>query len=124
MFTVEVYAAIRRAVMIEGLSCREAARRFGAHRNTITKMLQYSAPPGNRRRERPISKKLGPFMGWIDKVLADDRSVEALVGFVRRNFMTPQPVAESFDALNARLLDGCMKRRQTILRGHSTPIGR
>jgi hypothetical protein len=26
--------------------------------------------------------------------------VEGLVGFVRRNFMTPMPVAENFDAFN------------------------
>src|SRR6202011_4873354 len=30
---------------------------------------------GYRRRERPTSKKLGPFMAWIDKVLEDDQSV-------------------------------------------------
>jgi transposase len=42
MFTVELYARIRRAVMVDGLSRREAARRFGIHRNTITKMLQFS----------------------------------------------------------------------------------
>ena len=75
MFTVELYAAIRRAVMADGLSRREAAKRFGVHRNTITKMLQYSTPPGYRRRERPVSTKLGPYMAWIDKVLEDDRSV-------------------------------------------------
>ena len=75
MFTVELYAGIRRAVMVDGLSRREAAKRFGVHRNTITKMLQYSVPPGYRRRERPASKKLGPYMVWIDKVLEDDRSV-------------------------------------------------
>jgi transposase len=75
MFTVELYAGIRRAVMVDGLSRREAAKRFGVHRNTITKMLQYSVPPGYRRRERPASKKLGPYMAWIDKVLEDDRSV-------------------------------------------------
>ena len=39
MFTVEFYARIRRAVMVDGLSRREAAIRFGVHRNTITKML-------------------------------------------------------------------------------------
>jgi transposase len=286
MFTVELYAGIRRAVMVDGLSRREAAKRFGVHRNTITKMLQYSVPPGYRRRERPASKKLGPYMAWIDKVLEDDRSVhkkqrhtaqriferlrdeegfsggytivrqyvagamlrmremfvplshrpghaqadfgqadayiagkkvrfhyfcmdlphsdgcfvkaypaetaeafcdghvaafhffggvpqsilydntrlavakivksgerlrsqmfaelqshylfedrfgrpgkgndkgkvEGLVGYVRRNFMTPLPVADSFDAFNARLLDACVKRRQAILRGHSTTI--
>jgi transposase len=49
MFRVELYGAVRRAVMVDGLSHREAARRFGVHRNTISKMLQYSAPPGYRR---------------------------------------------------------------------------
>jgi transposase len=287
MFTVELYAGIRRAVMVDGLSRREAAKRFGLHRNTITKMLQYSVPPGYRRRERAPSKKLGPHVAWIDKILEDDRSVhkkqrhtsqriferlrdeegfsggytivreyvarallraremfvplshrsghaqadfgqadgyiagkkvrlhyfcmdlphsdgcfvkaypaetaeafcdghvsafdffggvpqsilydntrlavakivrggrrlrsqmfaelqshylfedrfgrpgkgndkgkvEGLVGYVRRNFMTPLPVADSFDALNARFLDACTKRRQAILRGQSTTIG-
>ena len=46
MFTVELYAKVRHAVMIEGLSRREAAKRFGIHRNTITKMLSFSVPPG------------------------------------------------------------------------------
>jgi len=75
MFTVELYARIRHAVMVDGLSRREAATRFGVHRNTITKMLQYSVPPGYRRRERPASKKLGPHMGWIDAILEADRGV-------------------------------------------------
>lgn len=286
MFTVELYARIRRAVMVEGLSRREAAKQFGVHRNTITKMLEFSVPPGYRRRERPVSKKLGPYRGWIDALLEGDRSVhkkqrhtaqriferlrdeegfsggytivreyvaqatlraremyvplshragqaqadfgqadgyiggkkvrfhyfcvdlphsdgcfvkayraetaeafcdgqvaafdffggvpqsilydntrlavarivkggqrlrsqmfaelqshylfedrfgrpgkgsdkgkvEGLVGYVRRNFMTPLPIADSFDALNARFLDACTKRRQAILRGHSTTI--
>ena len=42
----------------------------------------------------------------------DKGKVEGLVGYVRRNFMTPLPVADSFDALNARFLDACAKRRQ------------
>ena len=45
MFTVELYAGIRRAVMVDGLSRREAAKRFGVHRNTISKMLQFSVAP-------------------------------------------------------------------------------
>jgi hypothetical protein len=51
MFTVELYAKIRLAVMVDRLSRREAAKRFGVHRNTITKMLSFSVPPGYRRRE-------------------------------------------------------------------------
>src|SRR3977135_1306698 len=72
MFTVELYARIRRAVMVDGLSRREAATRFGVHRNTITKMLQFSVPPGYRQREGPASKKPRPDMAWIDKVAEDD----------------------------------------------------
>lgn len=286
MFTVELYARIRRAVMVDGLSRREAARQFGVHRNTVSKMLEFSVPPGYRRRGRAVSKKLGPHLAWIECLLEGDRAVhqkqrhtanriferlrdergylggytivreyvaqvtlrsremfvplshrpghaqadfgeadgyiagkkvrfhylcvdlphsdgcfvkaypaetaeafcdghvaafdffggvpqsilydntrlavakivkggkrlrshmfaelqshylfndrfgrpgkgndkgkvEGLVGLVRRKFMTPLPIADSFDALNARFLDACTKRRQAILRGHSTTI--
>jgi hypothetical protein len=50
MFEVQLYAKVRHAVMIEGLSRREAARRVGIHRNTIPKMLSFSVSPGYRRR--------------------------------------------------------------------------
>ena len=56
MFTVELYARIRRAVMVNGLSRREAARRFGVHRNTISKMLLYSVPPGSQRAVRQSTR--------------------------------------------------------------------
>ena len=73
MFTVELYAWIRRAVMADGVSRRDAAKQFGVHRNTISKMLQFSIPPGYRR--RAVSKKLGPQMAWIDAILEGERSV-------------------------------------------------
>ena len=49
MYGVELYAAVRLAVVDEGLSHREAARRFGIDRRTVKKMLSYSAPPGYPR---------------------------------------------------------------------------
>lgn len=45
---VELYAQVRFAVQIEGLSRREAARRFGIDPRTVAKMLAFSVPPGNR----------------------------------------------------------------------------
>ncbi len=63
---MELYAGIRRAVMVDGLSRREAAKRFGVHSNTISKMLRFSVLQGYRRRERPASTKLGPCMALID----------------------------------------------------------
>jgi hypothetical protein len=41
------------------LSRWEAAKRFGVHRNTIPKMLQFSVLQVYRCSERPASKKLG-----------------------------------------------------------------
>ena len=49
MYSVELYAAVRLAVVDEGLSQHEAARRFGIDRWTVKKMLSYSPPPGYRR---------------------------------------------------------------------------
>ena len=286
MKRVELYAKVRRAVLVEGKSRREAAAFYGIHRETVSKILKYSEPPGYRRRAPRVSEKVGPFAGVIDRILADDRAaphkqrhtckriferlrdehgytggqtvlsdyvraqrlrsrevfvplshkpghaqadfgeadaiiagkrvrfhyfcmdlpqsdacfvkaypaevaeafcdghvaafdffggvplsilydntklavaqilgdgkrtrsrmfsglqshylfedrfgrpgkgndkgkVEGLVGYARRNFMVPIPVAESFDALNARLAEGCMKRRVAVLRGHTAPI--
>jgi hypothetical protein len=70
MFTVELYAKIRLAVMVDRLSRREAAKRFGVHRNTITKVLSFSVPPATAG-----AKKLGPYMAWIDAILEGDRRV-------------------------------------------------
>src|SRR5262249_9141216 len=46
---VELYARVRYAVQIEGVSQREAARRFGIDPRTVAKMLGFSIPPGYRR---------------------------------------------------------------------------
>lgn len=38
MFPVDLYVKVRRAVMVENKSEREASRYFGIHRNTVRKM--------------------------------------------------------------------------------------
>jgi transposase len=45
MFSVELYGRVRHACHVEGLSQREAARRFGIHRSTVRKMLAFSVLP-------------------------------------------------------------------------------
>ena len=75
MFQVEVYLRVRRAVMVEGMSIREASRMFGLHRDTVRKMLAYSAPPGYRRQSPPRRPKLEPFTGVIDRILEEDQRV-------------------------------------------------
>jgi hypothetical protein len=43
---VELYAEARRAVFVEGISQRKAARRYGIDPRTVAKMLAFSVPPG------------------------------------------------------------------------------
>ena len=72
MYKVDVYLRVRRAVMVEGMSIREAAREFGLHRDTVRKILAYSIPPGYRRQTPPRRPKLETYTGVIDRILDDD----------------------------------------------------
>ena len=69
MYGVELYAAVRLAVVDEGLSHHEAGRRFGIDRRTVKKMLSYAAPPGYRRTKPVRRPKLDGFSGIIDAIL-------------------------------------------------------
>jgi len=70
---VELYARVRRAVLVDGMSRRAAAREFGLARKTVSKMLEYSAPPGYQRKKPVRRPKLGPWQGAIDAILEDDK---------------------------------------------------
>ena len=59
MYRVDVYLRIRSAVVVEGMSIREASRVFGLHRDTVRKMLAYSVPPGYWRQNPPRRPKAG-----------------------------------------------------------------
>src|ERR671926_711084 len=74
MKAVELYARVRRAVQVEGMSRREAARRFGIDPKTVAKMLRFSVPPGYRRSKPPARPKLDAFVPIIDQILETDRA--------------------------------------------------
>src|SRR3954469_6301211 len=74
MKLVELYGKVRYAVQIEGISRREAARRFGIDPRTVAKMLSFSVPPGYRRSRPAKRPKLDPFTGIIDRILEEDQS--------------------------------------------------
>jgi transposase len=73
MKRVELYAKVRYAVQIAGLSKREVARRFGIDPRTVDKMMRFSVPPGYVRTKPPVRPKLDPYIAIIDKILADDK---------------------------------------------------
>ena len=63
MYSVELYARVRHACHVEGMSIREAARMFGLHRDTVRKMVRFSIPPGYQRSRPRPRPKLDPFRG-------------------------------------------------------------
>jgi hypothetical protein len=73
MKTVEVYARVRHAVMIEAISERAAAERFGINARTVSKMLRFSIPPGYVCRKPPFRPKLDGFTRIIEAILRADR---------------------------------------------------
>jgi transposase len=73
MKRVELYGQVRRAVYVERISQREAARRFGIDPRTVAKMLAFSVPPGYRRSRPPVRPKLDPYLGIIDRILEEDK---------------------------------------------------
>ena len=74
MKLVEIYARVRHAVLIEGISARAAADRFGINARTVTKMLRFSVPPGYVRSKPPFRPKLDEFVCVIDAILAADKA--------------------------------------------------
>ena len=75
MKQVELYGRVRHAVLIEGMSRREAARVFGIDPRTVSKMLAFSVPPGYRRNQPFRRPKLDAFTGIIDRILEADKLV-------------------------------------------------
>jgi transposase len=74
MFAVEVYAAVRCFVFVEGHSRREAARVFGLSRETVLKMCRFSLPPGYTRTAPVAKPKLGALLPVIDTIMETDRA--------------------------------------------------
>jgi len=75
MKQVELYGRVRHAVIVQGMSRREAARVFGIDRRSVDKMLAFSVPPGYRRSKPVRRPKLDPFTGIIDQILESDTKV-------------------------------------------------
>ena len=100
---MELYAAVRLAVVEEGLSHSEAGRRFGIDRRTVKKMLSYSAPPGYRRRKPVRRPNLDGFTGIIDAILEADRAPDVPV---KQRHTAPRATLAAFRQTQQRVVRG------------------
>ncbi|MBA3625896.1 MAG: IS21 family transposase [Methylibium sp.] len=72
MYGVELYSKVRMAVLRDGLSQREVARRFGIDRGTVAKMVGHAVPPGYRQDQPRVRPKLDAHAAFIDEILKTD----------------------------------------------------
>ena len=70
---MDLYLKLRRAHFQDRLSGRQIARDFGISRDSVSKMLAYSEPPGYRRTAAIKRPKLGPYITYIDQWLDEDK---------------------------------------------------
>lgn len=71
---MQLWTDVRRRVLTEGLSKRQACREYGLHWHTLTKILEHSEPPGYRRAGPRRKPKLERFLPIIHEILQQDRT--------------------------------------------------
>jgi len=87
MKRVDLYASVRYAVMVEGLSQREAARQFGIDPRTVKKILSFSVPPGYERSKPPVRSKFDPFTGTSTEFWERIKAVRRSSGIPRSEYL-------------------------------------
>jgi transposase len=72
MHKIELYAAVRQFIFVDGNSQRHAAQVFGLSGKTVKKMCEHPLPLGLQRTRPGFKRTLGPFVGFIDEILKSD----------------------------------------------------
>jgi transposase len=114
MFGVELYGRVRLAVFRDGLSRREAARRFGIDRGTVAKMLEHSEPPGYRRSGPARRPKLDAHVGFIDEILRSDLEAPRKQRHTVRRIFERLRDERGFDGGYTTVRDYVRPRRRTL----------
>jgi transposase len=69
---MEQWTEIRRRVLVEGMSKRQACKQFAINWKTLQKILTYAEPPGYRRVKPPRRPTIEPVLPIIRQILDDD----------------------------------------------------
>lgn len=112
MYGVELYGLVRRAVMLEGMSQRSAAKRFGLDRGTVAKMIASPAPPGYQRKIPVRRPKLADHEGFVDQILDDDETVPAKQRHTAQRIFERLRDERGFDGGYSTVRDYVRSRRQ------------
>jgi transposase len=69
---MEQWTEIRRRVLVDGLSKRQACKQFAINWKTLRKILTHAEPPGYRRVKPPRRPTIEPVLPIIRQILDDD----------------------------------------------------
>lgn len=72
---MEKWTTIRRAVLVDKMSRREACRKYKLNFRTIVKILQHAEPPAKPKEHLREKPKIGPFIGVIQEILQADKKI-------------------------------------------------
>jgi len=112
MYGVELYGLVRRAVMLEGVSQRAAARRFGIDRGTVAKMIASPTPPGYQRRIPVRRPKLADHEAFIEQILDEDETAPAKQRHTAQRIFERLRDERGFDGGYSTVRDFVRARRQ------------
>ncbi len=112
MYGVDLYGLVRRMVMRDGLSHREAARRFGIDRGTVAKMVKHPVPPGYQRTIPVRRPKLSDHVDFIEQVLDADEAAPAKQRHTARRIFERLRNERGFDGSYSTVRDYVRSRRQ------------
>jgi transposase len=112
MYGVELYGLVRRAVMLEGLSHRAAALRFGIDRGTVAKMIANPSPPGYRRKISVRRPKLADHEAFIEQILDSDERAPRKQRHTARRIFERLCDERGFDGGYSTVRDYVRSRRQ------------
>lgn len=106
---MQLWADIRRRVLVENVSKRQILRETGMHWRTLEKILAHPEPPGYRTKAPRGRPKLGPFLERIAKILEEDK------GCPRKQRHTAQRI---FDRIVAEGYEGGYTAVKEAVRDH------
>ena len=106
---ISQWRAVRRRILIQGVSKKQVARETGVSRKTINKILRYEHPPGYKPRPARYPQ-LWPYLCAIDRLLDDAISSSTLfeptISSIVRQLRRDEGFAGSYDSVRNYILRG------------------
>jgi transposase len=106
---MQLWAEIRRRVLVENVSKRQILRETGMHWRTLEKILAHPEPPGYRLQVPRGKPKIGPYLDRIAQILDEDK------GCPRKQRHTAQRI---FDRITAEGYAGGYTAVKRAVRDH------